>query len=425
MCYHCGLDFGTSNSLISILKENGKGAKEPVQIAAREPSVIFFPKQGICESICFVGGEAIDAYLEYQMQGRFIQSLKSLLSDINFTGTIINKRPYTPTDLVALIIGHLRKKAEEYAGQSITSVVLGRPVYFSPDSEMDRKAELSLKNAARMAGFREINFQYEPIAAALTYESHLVKPEIVMVADLGGGTTDFTIMKLRPRESSNSDRRSDVLATDGVHVGGNGFDSGIMWNKLVTYFGYGSLYESWGKQLEVPIHIFRTLCRWEQIAFLKTSQYRDDLRYFLSGSSDREAIKNLITLIDKNLGYSLFKSIEKAKMDLTEWDAAAVDFDEGGISIHERITEPELSRIILPDLRLVSQTIDGLLEKARLGEEDISTVFLTGGSSLVRRIQKLFEVRFGEEKVRSGMDTFTSVAGGLALYESQFLRSKT
>ncbi len=154
MCYHCGLDFGTSNSVISILKENGEGKKAPVQIAAREPSVIFFPKQGICESIYFVGEEAIAAYLEYQMQGRFIQSLKSLLSDINFSGTIINKRPYTPTDMVALIIGHLRKKAEEYAGQRITSVVLGRPVYFSPDSEMDRKAELSLKNAARMSGFR-------------------------------------------------------------------------------------------------------------------------------------------------------------------------------------------------------------------------------------------------------------------------------
>ena len=425
MHYHCGLDFGTSNSVISILEDNGvsvgdvdrEPVRESVDIVAREPSVIFFPKQGICESLYFVGEDAIAAYLEHQMQGRFIQSLKSLLSDLTFAGTIINKRPYTPSDLVTVILAHLKQKAEIHVGQPITSVVLGRPVYFGSDPAQDKQAELSLKNAARMAGFREIFFQYEPIAAALAYEAQLTRPEIVMVADLGGGTTDFTVMRLDPHSMARKNRKDDILATDGVDVGGNKFDSGIMWTKLVTQFGYGSSYESWGKYLEVPVHIFRTLCRWEQIAFLKTSKYREELRYFLSGSSDRPAINRLITLIDKNLGYSLFKSIEAAKISLAEWDAAQIEFDHDGVAIQERLTAPELNRIILPDLKLVSKSTDRVLAKSGLTEDDISTVFLTGGSSLVRRIQTLFKARFGNDKVKAGSDTFTSVATGLAIYK--------
>lgn len=416
MQYHCGLDFGTSNSVISLCKENGEEAGDSVRIVAREPSVIFFPEQGICESVWFVGEQAITSYHQYQMQGRFIQSLKSLLANTEFAGTLINKRPYTPTDMIAIVLEHLRKKAEKYAGQRITSVVLGRPAYFSSDPEVDRKAELSLKNAARMAGFRHVAFQYEPIAAAFAYERQITESQIVLVADLGGGTTDFTVMRLDPRAEYDSGRRKDVLATDGLYVGGNGFDSGIMWHKLVKYFGHGSSYESWGKQLEVPVHIFHTLCRWEQMAFLKTSQYREDLRYFLAGSSDRAAIQRLMILLDRNLGYSLFKSIEEAKIYLTDWDAANIDFDREGITIHERLTEPELNSIITADLKRIYRKIDDVLKKARLKEEDISAVFLTGGSSLVRRIQHLFEIRFGEGKVKSGTDTFTSVATGLALY---------
>ena len=415
MSIHCGLDFGTSNSVISVIEEKD-GGREPAIIAAREPSVLFFPKQGICESIYFVGEEAIEAYLKYQMQGRFIQSLKTLLRDTEFGGTLINRRPYTPTDLVALVLGHLKKKAEEYAGERIPSVVLGRPVYLSTDPEADAKAELALRNAARMAGFRQIDFQYEPIAAAFTYETTLTSPETVLVADLGGGTTDFTVMKLNPDSDDESDRRRDVLATGGVDVGGDGFDSSIMWEKLVKYFGSGSYYESWGKQLEVPVHIFRTLCRWERIAFLKTNQYQEDLRYFRSGSSDRQSIQRLIDLIDKNLGYSLFKSIESAKIYLAEWDAATIEFDQGGVTLQERFTEPELNRIILPDVKRVSSTVDAVMKRAGLTEQDISAVFMTGGSSLVRRIRNLFRSRFGGDKVRSGKDTFTSVATGLSLY---------
>jgi len=413
MGLHCGLDFGTSNSVIALLEENVRGA-DP-RIVAQEPSVVFFPKQGICESVFFVGREAIEAYLRYQMQGRFIQSLKTLLADGKFSGTLINRRPYRSADLTALVLGHMRRKAEETAGERIETVVLGRPVYFSAEPEADREAELNLKNAARMAGFRNIRFQYEPVAAAFSYERRLSEPEVVLVADLGGGTSDFTVMRLRPISEEPADRRTDVLATHGVSVGGNGFDSAIMWNKLVGHFGHGSTYESWGKQLEVPVHIFRSLCRWEQIAFLKTTRYREDLRYFRSGSSDRSAIERLIALVDGNLGYALFKSIEEAKISLSEWDAASIDFDQGGITIHERITEPELNTVILPDLTRIRGAVDRVMQKAGLRQEDISAVFLTGGSSLVRRVQRLFQRRFGEDKVRSG-DTFTSVAAGLALH---------
>ena len=420
MKYYCGLDFGTSNSVLSLVQTDSDGtrssARSSARIVAREPSVLFFPKQGICETIYFVGEEAIAAYLEYHMQGRFIQSLKSLLADPLFTGTVINKRPYTPADLVRFILGHLKRKAEKMVGQKITAVVVGRPVYFSSDPDLDAEAELSLKNAARMAGFRQIEFQYEPVAAAMAYETHLTKAQTVLVADLGGGTTDFTIMRLGPQSDRDLRPEDDVLATVGIGVGGDGFDSAIMWDKLVKHFGYGSSYESWGKQLEVPIHIYRTLCHWEQMALLKTHEYREEIRYFLQGSNARDAIERLMALIDNNLGYALFKSIEAAKIALTEWDAATIEFDQKDISLNERITEPELAGVIFPDLKKISRTIDEVLERAGLTEDAIGTVFLTGGSSLLRRIQKLFGMRFGSEKVRSGMDTFTSVAAGLALH---------
>ena len=411
----CGLDFGTSNSVVSVLNCQVPQTRSVI----REPSVLYFPKQGICDSTHFVGNEAIKQYLRHNMEGRFIQSLKTLLSDEEFKPTLINKRPYRPDDLVALIISDLKVKAEKIIKKQIHTVVLGRPVYFSDIPKCDALAERRLKNAARMAGFRNVSFQYEPVAAAYAYKTKISNKRTVFVADVGGGTTDFTVMTLDPTQEKFSNHRDDILATDGIHVGGDEFDTAIMWNRVIHHFGFRSYYESWGKSLEVPVYIYRTLCKWDRIAFLKTMTLREELHYILSGSAEKRKIKQLITLIDKNLGYLLFQSIENSKIALTEWDAAGLDFQKAGISIQERITEKNFSNYIMEMLLNISRTIQRVIKKAKLSEDDIDDVFLTGGSSRVRSLVRLFQYKFGAVKIQFDDDAFTNVATGLALYQLQ------
>lgn len=407
----CGIDFGTSNSVVTVLAEE---SNEP-QIIVQEPSVIYFPKQGICESEHYIGNEAISQYLIHGMVGRFIQSVKSLLPDASFAPTLINKRPYCPDDLTALILDYLKWKAESTLGIRITSVVMGRPVFFSENIAHDRLAEKRLRNAARMAGFREVRFQYEPVAAAYSLESQIRDSHTVLVVDIGAGTTDLTIMKLGVDSASSQEGSSEVLATDGIHIGGDDFDSAIMKQRVISHFGHKSVYESWGKELEVPEYIFRTICRWEMIPFIKSPQLIDELRYIRAGSQERNRIENLITLIEQNLGYTLFQSIESSKIELSQWDVTELHFTRESISIKERITEPQFNNIILDNVMKISHTVKRAQSKAGISSDDIDTVLLTGGSSQVRALVKLFVYQFGQEKVKYGEDVFTHVACGLAL----------
>ncbi|MFQ5631606.1 MAG: Hsp70 family protein, partial [bacterium] len=219
-----GVDFGTSNSAISIMKDgkeivirgNSKADKT-------ESSILFFPKWDM--GVHFIGEEAIQQYIDSGMDGRLIQSIKSILPDTLFEHTWIHGKKYEIDDLVALIIAHLKRKADKSLDANIKRAVFGRPAVFSENRDEDDFAEKRLRSAANKAGFEEIHFQFEPIAAAFSYELRIAKPEIVLVADLGGGTSDFTIMRLDPRKIHRPDRKSDILATGGIHIGGNDFDS--------------------------------------------------------------------------------------------------------------------------------------------------------------------------------------------------------
>lgn len=413
-----GLDFGTTNSAISVFRD-GRCTVLPVghNGARTLRSVLFFPGE---KGIVGVGDKAIDGYLANNLRGRFFQSIKSVLPEKTFSGTRVpNFGLLSIEDLVSFVIAYLRSQANNLLGEDVDSVILGRPARFSEDQESERIAEKRLLKAAEKAGFKNVRFQLEPIAAAYHYEGFLKNEELVLVADFGGGTSDFTVMRLSPAKMNNPERSEDILGYAGIHVGGDSLDSEIMKAKLLKYFGAGSNYKSWDKWLPMPVHIMNDLCKWQHIAFLKNRRMKNTLENILWGSDDKEAISRLISLIDNNLGFYLFESIERAKIEMSDIPESRIVFSMSGIDISEKITVQEFHRIISGEIESINDAVNETLLSAGVKTSDIDTVFLTGGTSLVPRIAGIFMDRFGAEKLKS-IDSFTSVVSGLGMYARFF-----
>lgn len=407
MAIHCGLDFGTSNSVISVM--NGENS-----FTVNFPSLLFFPDDEFNIRYC-IGDEARDEYLAQNMKGRFVKSIKSILPKSSFSYTMINGKKFTAPDLVRLILGRLKERVEEQAGLNLDSVTLGRPVYFSDNSYEDEVAEQRLIEAAKMAGFSSIRLQLEPIAAAYDYFSEAEREQTIIVGDIGGGTSDFTVITMsKSALEDGSDKKNFIKAVSGVHVGGDDFDTAIMKSKLLRHFGYRSKYKSNGQMLDFPAYLTHSISNWENIFTLRQLKTLEDLKYIQRTSDNKEAVANIITLIDKNLCYSLFQSIAAAKHSLTENDLSRIIFNEAGISLDEELKESEFRASSAADVREIGGAIDEALKRAGLKEVDIDVVVLTGGSTYVRSVYELFVNRFGREKVHR-RDAFKSVARGLAL----------
>lgn len=409
-----GLDFGTSNSAISMLKGDD-AVVLPIGWHGGKTirSVLYFP-EGRTKMV-FVGEQGIHEYVDHEMHGRFLQSVKTLLPDPSFEGTMIRSWGLqTAESLVAHIIRYLRDSAIKKVGAEINRVVIGRPVRFSEKSEEDVLAEKRLVTAAQLAGFTEISTQFEPVGAAYHYEHSLDREELVLVADLGGGTTDFTVMRLSPERRRKQDRRDDMLGSSGVYIGGDKFDSLIMRRRLLKYFAEGSTYRSAEKILEIPSYLLLDLCRWQRIPMLREPRIQELIKYLLVYSSDPVGILRVQQLIDDNLGFELFRAIERAKITLTDHAEAKVLFDHSDINIDEPINRSEFEAIIEPEIEVLDRCVSGLLANLSLSPSGIDSVFMTGGSSMVPIVRQLLGRKFGVDKVRSG-DNFTSVASGLAL----------
>lgn len=414
-----GLDFGTTNSAISVLGADGKARVLPINLKGGQilKSVLFFPYGS---KKVYIGQEAIEKYIASGMKGRLIQSIKSALADEKFTGTIINGEKRQLEDLIAYIVSFLKKKADELVKQKIDRIVLGRPATFSNDPKKEQLAREKLTLAAQKAGFREISFQLEPIAAAFHYEASLKQPETVLVADLGGGTSDFTLMNLSPHRIKLTERDSDILTTNGVYLGGDNLDARIMWKKVVKHFGAEAHYKSGSNMLHVPHRIIGSICDWRRLSFLRDDRVEQELiRMLLQSADDTEAIARLQSLIDNNLGFSLAQSVEAAKCKLSNNERTTISFSEDRISVSEEITRDEFEEAIQDELEKIRDCLDKLLSSSGLTPSSINTVFLTGGTSYVPAVKKLFEEEIGASKVVQG-DAFVSVAAGLALSSKLF-----
>jgi hypothetical chaperone protein len=399
----CGLDFGTSNSAVAL--PNGEVLKvEPGRLSR---SVLFFPED---TPEVLAGGPAIERYLE-DNAGRFIQSMKTWLPSSSFTRTQIRNRTLLLEDLIAVFLRSLRARAVETLGTELEEVVMGRPARFSTDPKADAFAESRLRKAAELAGFREVSFLIEPIAAALTYEATLKKDELVLVADFGAGTSDLTLMWLGPNRRAKGERREDVVASSGVYVGGDRFDAAIMKHKLLPYFGQGSTYEVGFKRMPIPTYVLSRLLSWNEMSLIREKSTRELIDLMLKTSDSKGAIEALHDLVMYNLGYRLFRAIEKTKIELSTNAKATVVFDDERIHIEEKVTRAEFEKFSAPLIDELEVCTDELLARAP-SDLKIDSVFLTGGSSQIPSVRALFARKFGEDRLRTA-DAFTSVAEGL------------
>jgi hypothetical chaperone protein len=419
-----GLDFGTTNSALAV---NAQGLTAMIDIDPHNPtektmrSVIFMDKeQGV-----YLGQEAIVQYIEQRGHGRFMQSIKSFLPSAAFEYTYVNGKRYELEDLIALIISTIKQRGEEFVGHEVTDVVMGRPVVFSEDQNKDILAEGRLKRAAEIAGFKHVAFQMEPVAAALTFENSLGKDEekIVLIGDFGGGTSDFTVIRLTGGKSGQSDRAKDVLSLGGVSIAGDAFDSRLMWEKVAGYFGKNVKYKSMtGQTLDMPSPITFKLINWHLIPQLRTNSVREALSHIKLTADDPTAIGNLENLIEDNNGFLLFQAIEKAKIELSSYERSMIFFREQGLEIKEAVERKEFEEAIHGHIVRIAACIDETVQKAGLKPGDIDVIFTTGGTSHIPCVKDLFVQRFGSEKMQQ-QEAFTSVAYGLGLSASMFFEA--
>lgn len=411
--YIYGIDFGTTNSALAILDTE---TNELVKLFTI-PSLLFFPEptQPKEQVRATIGNDAISLYVQNRMRGRFMKSIKKVLPNKSFIDTRIGSKSYRAEDLVALILVELKKQADEFIGENITTAVIGRPVVFDENPEKDTLAQERLSKAAQIAGFEEFYFQMEPIGAAFTYERQIKKQELVLVADFGGGTSDFSLMRLNPEAVNQADRKADMLAQGGIYIGGDSFDSDIMWHKGTPHFGRGVKEEfTPGKPIDLPLSYFHNICSWEKMNFLDSLRMRLSITKSYNFSGKDYRVKNLQTLIEENLGYVLFKQIEKVKIDLTKVDDAVFEFNESGIEVTEPISMQDFEEnIIDKNVDKIENYLQDFLAKNNINNQDIDVVFMTGGTSMVRPLRNIFTERFGNDKIKSG-DNFNSVAMGLA-----------
>lgn len=289
--------------------------------------------------------------------------------------------------------------------------MFGRPAVFDVDPEKDRVAEERLLRAAELAGFPRPTFVIEPIAAALAYEAALSRDELVLVGDFGAGTSDFTLMRLGPSHRGRADRRADVLASSGVYIGGDKFDSAIVEHRLLAHFGQGATYEVLGgKTMTLPAWLTRKLLAWHEMALLRERSTLEFLRNAAATSDIPQPIANLVELVEDNLTYHLYRSVEATKRELSASERAVISFHHGDIELDERVTRAEFEAWTVPLREELSAAVDRALGQAGGAMPD--AVFLTGGTSKVPSVRRLFAERFGEARLREG-DAFTSVAAGL------------
>ena len=410
-----GIDFGTTNSALSVYRD---GKVEVVAVDGNDNSgelmrsVLYFSE----ENEIYAGQEAIHQYVSDGAVGRFMQSIKTFLPNTSFDSTEVFGKRYTIDDLVAVILTKLKARGEAYVGCQVESVVLGRPVIFSTDAAKDAVAEKRLERAARKAGFKKIWFQYEPVAAALAFEETLQVGEerTVFIGDFGGGTSDFSVIRVKGGAFDRSDRRSDVLSLGGVYVAGDKFDSQIMWDKVAHHFGRYARYKTMGKDdwVNIPKSIIYTLCQWHRIPLLRARKTRELIRMIKGTVDNRQAIEHLENIIDDNFGFFLFQAIEKAKCELSDCEQAIIRFKDRNLCIGEELGKGEFESLNAENFSQIAACIDDVVTRAGLQAAQMDTVFLTGGTSRIPHIQTLFAERFGRDKLKQ-RDAFTSVVHGL------------
>jgi hypothetical chaperone protein len=407
------IDFGTSNSLLAA--SDGERVLDPLPLDpfASDPtilrSVLYFPNS----KECHFGAKAVEEYLSRDLSGRLLRSIKRFLPVKSFVGTFIDERPVNLEDIVGRFLLEMRLRANAITGQDVESVVLGRPARFSADDEEDRYAEYRLERGARIAGFKHVEFCPEPVAAARNFRSELKESKIVFVGDFGGGTSDFTVVRLGPEDY----KPSDVLAVGGVPVAGDALDGCVMRRRIVPHFGAEVRYKvPFGSNiLTMPAHLVEKLCSPADLAVLRKQDqlqfFRNVQQWALEGE-DRQRMDQLLLLVEEQLGFGIFEEIERVKRELSGQAAATFDFKYPGVAVKEKISKKQFEDYVGPVAEKISHEVDETLKRAGLDPSRVDLLCLTGGTAKVPLVQEALASRFGRDKLQQH-ENFHSVVKGL------------
>jgi hypothetical chaperone protein len=413
------IDFGTSNSLLSYVSDQGKIQAIPLEKDGANilRSLLFTPSKGKW----YFGKDAIDKYVEYEGEGRFFRSLKKFLPEPNYSGTEVHNKKMKINELISVFLREMKMRADKFLDKEIESVVLGRPALYSKDKSNDALAEKRMLEAAKSAGFKNISFCPEPLAAGLDYKSDTSDSKIVLMADFGGGTSDFTLMKFHQGAYS----KDDILGLSGVFLAGDAIDGVTMKKFISPHFGSKFEYKlPFGNNiLRFPKLLLEKLCSPAYITHLRERDTWEYLKEIQKNSIDEDSkhqIEQLFTLVECQLGFPIFDEIEKTKIKLTNPDIEKIDFrfDYPGIKILEVINRDNYFEEVSITIDKIMESMKEVFSQSNLNPNDVDEICLTGGTSQFPLIKDYFSKEFGEEKVLK-REVYQSVVGGLALYAKE------
>jgi len=405
----CGLDFGTSNSALGVWRD-GAAALAPVEGASTLiPSAILFDFEQ--HGRVLYGREAVDTYIG-EHDGRLMRALKTILgSPLIDEATAVGRRRIKLTEVVEMFVRHLKAKAEEFAGTEITQVVHGRPVRFvDRDDEADARAQKVLEDIAHRVGFRDVLFEYEPIAAAYHYEETAPGEEIVLVADIGGGTSDFSVIRIGPERRGRMDRRDDLLGNSGVRIGGTDFDTRLNIDAVMPLLGLGTQLTT--KDLPMPKAIYYELATWATINFAYNHKTEREVRELLAVSVEPDRVRRLLKTIRRHLGHRIAFAVEDAKIALSEAEMTALPLDFLEAGLQANATQRGFEHAIADKMDALTKMATLCINKAGIRPDAVQTIFFTGGSSRVPAVREAIRKAAPQANVAAGSD-FLSVALGL------------
>jgi hypothetical chaperone protein len=405
------IDFGTSNSTVGLASPQGPRLIPLEQDHVTIPSAIFFNLED--DKVQF-GREAIAAYTNHY-DGRLLRSLKSVLgSSLIDESTEIGFERISLRDIIGKFLEHLKATAENHAGREISEVVFGRPVWFvDDDAQLDRLAQQQLESIAKACGFKQVCFQFEPIAAALDYESRVGREEIALIADIGGGTSDFSVVRVSPQAHQKPDRRGDILANTGVHVGGTDFDKWLSLGQVMPHLGYKTHYRG-RSHLELPSSPYFDLATWHRIALLYGRKTASELKemHLLAGKPD--LVHRLLRVVRERTGHQLASDVESAKIGLSSAEHLTLSLPYVAEHLEVPVNSRDFEQLVAALTEKISQCIRDCVRSSGVSLGQIDTLFLTGGTSSLPFVRAACAGAVPNARVVEG-DKFGSVGIGLAI----------
>ena len=425
---HCAIDFGTSNSAIAVPGSAADGTDLALVPLEGEhlnmPTAVFYLAEGpeTQGPPRAFGRAAVAAYVD-GLEGRLMRSMKSILGSalVDQTTEVGGGRGVKYLDVIAGYLLHLKQRAQAHTGREIDRVVLGRPVFFVDDDPLrDAQAQASLASAAQRVGFRELQFQYEPIAAAFDHERSVQREELVLVADIGGGTSDFSVVRVGPERARRLERKDDILANHGVHVAGTDFDRRIELAAVLPAFGYGAFgpSQAGAPPREVPSGVYFDLATWHLINTVYSPQRVAELRGLRTWYADPRHHRRLMTVVEERLGHELAARAEQAKIEVAGGAATTIDLGLVEHRLAAALDEATAVHAIDDDMDRIVDAARITVAQAGLRDDQVASLFFTGGSTGLRILAQRIAAAFPAARVVRG-DRFSSVATGLGIHAAR------